>query len=92
MEVQGSQVPAHPTLPGRRWPGTGTSQEDPAVGGEAEEQWSQDVMGPACPAPPQVSTSLLRLHVLVSGDRKRLEKEPDSEWAGEEIRNLHLPI
>lgn len=36
-------------------------------------------MGLARPSPPQVSTSLLRPHVLVSGDRKRLEKEPDSE-------------
>lgn len=44
------------------------------------------------PSPSRVFTFPLKLRALFSGDRKLLEEEPHSEWAGGEIRNPHLPI
>lgn len=73
-------------------PGTSRSGPGPLPcrSGEAEDGRSQDVTASFSPF------STLSFHLppkaLSSGDRKLPEKEPDSEWAGEEIRNLHLPI
>lgn len=53
---------------------------------------SQDVIASCMPFSTPISTFLLKLWALISGNRKLLEKEPAREWTGEEIRNLHLPI